>query len=138
MNRTRPKSPALSSTAAARPEPVDQAAQRGRRRKRMTVVYGGTFDLTAEVREITAPLAERVAGQPQPLAFALDVEHLADAVNGAVRTFAALLADRDARRRCRDVPVGNRGQAIRALVSLADVPADVEISDDAITSGTWP
>lgn len=119
------------------PPTYSQAELRERRRKRMTVVYDGTFDLTAEVADIVDPLAEQVAADPHPEAYAVAVDDVVVAVAGSVRTFAVMVAERDARRRCRDVPIGNRGQAVRALVALADKPTDPEVTAEHLRSGEW-
>jgi len=122
---------------ATPPPTYSQAELRERRRKRLPVAYDGRFDLTAEVAAILDPLAERVAADPHPLAFAVQVDDVVVAVAGSVRTLAVLLAEREARRRTANVPVAHRGAAVRAMVTLADKPTDPEITDDDIRSGRW-
>ncbi|MCZ4652899.1 hypothetical protein [Gordonia amicalis] len=122
---------------ATPPPTYSQAELRERRRKHLPVTYDGRFDLTEEIRAIVGPLADRIATDPHPLTFAVQVDDVVVAVAGSVRTLAVLLAEREARRRCQNVPIGNRGQAVRALVALADKPADPEITDDDIRSGRW-
>ncbi|TSD98880.1 hypothetical protein FOV72_03755 [Gordonia rubripertincta] len=122
---------------ATPPPTYSQAELRDRRRKHLPVTYDGRFDLTEEIRAIVGPLADRVATDPHPLAFAVQVDDVVVAVAGSVRTLAVLLAEREARRRTASVPVSHRGAAVRALVALADKPADPEITDDDIHSGRW-
>lgn len=124
----------------ARPEPaptVDQVAQRRRRRARHLVVYGGEFDLAAEVRDLTAPLAERITAEPSPLAHRDQVHDLAAAVSAVTRTLAGLLAKRDAQRRAASLPAESRDLAVRALLDLVELPADPVIADAEIRSGRW-
>ncbi|WP_168705308.1 hypothetical protein [Gordonia paraffinivorans] len=122
---------------ATPPPTYSQAEQRERRRKHLPVTYDGRFDLTEEIRAIVGPLADRVAADPHPLTFAVQVDDVVVAVAGSVRTLAVLLAEREARRRTTHVPVSHRGAAVRAMVTLADKPADPEITDDDIRSGRW-
>ncbi|MDL9947564.1 hypothetical protein QSJ19_18640 [Gordonia sp. ABSL11-1] len=83
------------------------------------------------------PLAERVATDPRPTLFAEQVDDMIVAVSGAVRTIVQLLTERDAHHRTTHVPVMNRGQTVKALVSLAEVAGDPKISDADIRSGQW-
>ncbi|MCB0907523.1 MAG: hypothetical protein KDB63_10450, partial [Nocardioidaceae bacterium] len=46
---------------------AQQAEQRERRRKHLTVTYGEGFDLLSEVYDLCQPLAERVAAEPRPV-----------------------------------------------------------------------
>lgn len=50
-----------------RPRQFTRAEMRERRRKRLSVVYDGGFDLAAEIAEITGPLSGAIAhGSPTP------------------------------------------------------------------------
>lgn len=120
------------------PPPIySQAEQRERRRKHLPVTYDGTFDLTAEVAALLDPLAERIAADPHPTGHAVAVEDVTDAVASTVRAIARLLAELDARQRCAGVPIEQRGRAIAALIQLADMPGDPEVTDDDLGSGEW-
>lgn len=56
-----------------RPRRYTQTELRERRRRHLTVVLGGGFDLAVEVAEITGPLASAVSGSLTPRAHRLAV-----------------------------------------------------------------
>jgi hypothetical protein len=127
--------------AAQRPQPAAVFTQdqlRERRRLGLTHTYTGGWSLTAEVQQITAPLAERIAAAPRPSAYRRYVEDITDAVHAAVSAAAALLARADAQRRCQHLGVDERGRSVRALVDLAERPElPAEVTDQQLTDGTW-
>ncbi|WP_067789029.1 hypothetical protein [Mycobacterium sp. 852014-52450_SCH5900713] len=119
--------------------PVDQIEQRRRRRASMPLAYDGDFDLAAEVAAIADPLAARVADAAQPLAFRPPVIELADAVHELVSAVVGWLAETDALAKTKHLAgePSSRRKAVRTLCDLAQRPALPEITDDALTSGTW-
>ncbi|MET9325736.1 hypothetical protein [Tsukamurella sp. NPDC003166] len=120
----------------APPRPT-AAEIRDRRRRGLPVVLGGQFDLGAEVAATCDPLAERVAAEPKPGAHAPLVRQVADAVHELVHAVVGLLAERDAQRQTRNLPVDRRGRSARLLCDLAERPAPPTITADQVRSGEW-
>jgi hypothetical protein len=141
--------------------PTDQNVLRQRRRRRMPVVYGRSFDLVAEVREITEPLALRAAPlspglcsvvrdevtgerrvlgafRPQVDAVTAAVAELVGVVAELVGVVAELLGERDAARKTAHLEGAERAQARRALTELAAAPQVPQITDDDVRLGDWP
>ncbi|WP_051349581.1 hypothetical protein [Gordonia amicalis] len=112
---------------------------RDRRRKRLTVVYGGGFDLATEVAEITGPLAEAIAHRsPTPTAHRIAVGGVADAVAEVVWVAVALLAESDADRRTRHLSnLSDRTRGRRMLIDKAQRPAVPEIRAEHLATGEW-
>ncbi|EHK82146.1 hypothetical protein [Rhodococcus pyridinivorans] len=101
------------------PAPViDQDEQRRRRRQWLPVHYTGAFDLTEEVSELLAPLAQRsdIARYPHL------VHELATAVHHTRLDLEQLLVDRDARRRISDLPYEKRGRARDLIIAAWERP----------------
>ena len=116
-----------------------QAEQRQRRRARQAVVFDGGFSLTTEVAEMLTPLAERIAAEPRPAAWWPRVAELTDATHAAVVAVADLLAEADALRRTRHLPVDQRGRAValvreQAKAHRPDVPV---VTEAELVAGSW-
>lgn len=90
----------MSPSWRRRPAPVripapavySQEELRARRRQRLSVVYGSSFDLATEMAAICAPLAVGVAATPNPAAFAAEVEVVVAAGHEVVSTVVGMLA----------------------------------------------
>lgn len=106
---------------------TDQDEQRHRRRHWLPVTYTGTFDLTAEVEALLAPLATR----PEIARYPRIVERLATAAHEMVLDLGELLAERDARRQ------GAQGRDRQLLVAARTEPDKPTIDQASIVSGTW-
>ena len=100
------------------------------------IVYGGEFDLSAEVFSIAAPLAGRVAAAPRPDAYLAEVEDVADAVHALAHVAVGLLAERTARGKVANLRFEDRGRAVRALVDLTPRPRQPQV-DGLLEAGTW-
>ena len=116
---------------------AQQAEQRERRRKHLTVTYGEGFDLLSEVYDLCQPLAERVAAEPRPVALRQDVDDLAEAVHSLCVAVHDLIAAADARRRTAHLGPRDRPRALRALAELAERPRPPEVTDAMLGSGLW-
>jgi hypothetical protein len=123
--------------AGAPPPRYSQQELRARRRQRLSVSYGGGFDLALEVADIITPLAVRVAAEPNPVAWRGEVEHLADVVHELVGTMAGWLAEDEAREKVGGVKPDARSRSVRLLTDLAPRPAAPELTADHVTGGTW-
>jgi hypothetical protein len=144
----------VTSRVVPKPMPTDQNVLRQRRRRRLPVVYGRSFDLGNEVREMTEGLAVRAAALPPGLcsvvrdeltgqrrtvaAFRPQVDELAAAVAELVGVVAELLGERDAARKTAHLEGTERAQARRALAELAAEPQVPQITDDDVRLGDWP
>ncbi|AFA74242.1 hypothetical protein GPOL_c32280 [Gordonia polyisoprenivorans VH2] len=121
-----------------RPREFSQADKRERRRRHLTVVLDGGFDLAVEVAEITGPLAEAVAGSPTPHAHRLAVSAVNDAVAEVVFVAVALLAEADAARRTAHIAdLSDRRRAMTMLTDRAQRPTAPVVTLDDLTSGEW-
>lgn len=121
-----------------RPRRYTQTELRERRRRHLTVVLGGGFDLAVEVAEITGPLASAVSGSLTPRAHRLAVSGLNDAVAEVVWVATALLAEADADRRTRHLTsLTDRRRARQLLIDKAQRPAAPTVERDDLTSGAW-
>ena len=120
-------------------ELTEQTEQRRRRRARQRIIYGGGFSLTTEVAEILTPLADRIAAEPVPAVWWSRVTELADATHTAIVAVADLLAEADALRRTRHLPVEPRGRAVVLLCEQAKQyrPDAVRVTDDELAAGSW-
>ena len=116
---------------------TDQTEQRRHRRAQLDVVYSGDFDLLAEVHDIIAPLARRVAAEPNPAAFWPGIDELTAAVHALVTEVARLLALADARRAAAHLPVEQRGRAVKMLLDLVERPVSPEMTDADIAHRRW-
>ncbi|MGV9748408.1 hypothetical protein ACWDTG_26480, partial [Rhodococcus zopfii] len=112
QRRARPKRRIFEEVTAATPT-SDQDEQRGRRRTHRSVVYTGTFDLTAEIGAVLAPLAAR----PEVARYPHVVSELTVAVHALVLDLGRLLAEREARRRTADLSAESRGRALDLIVA---------------------
>lgn len=119
---------------------VDQAEQRQRRRQRRALVYSGEFALLREIRDITEPLAVRVAAEPVPGAYWAQVKELVNATRAVVVVILDMAAEVEASRRTAHLRADERSQARRLLVDLAkaDRPAVPELDRGQLVSGAWP
>lgn len=124
------------------PRRYSQAQMRDRRRKGLLVAkYGATWSLRREIADVTGPLAQRIAALPDPARpmVARPVRALAESTHELVGTVVGWLAEVDAQARTRhlaDKP-GERRYAIRTLVDLAQRPALVDVTDQALADGSW-
>ena len=120
-----------------------QAELRARRRAGLSAVYAGQFDITAEIRDVCEPLANRAARQSNPPhMFAPLVRDLVDAVHGElVSTVVGWFAEIDATQRVqRDgahLDSASRKQAVRHLTDLAPRPAAPWVDADELATGSW-
>lgn len=134
----RNNTPAARAGQRPQPAPVySQDEQRERRRKHLPLRYGGEFDLTDEIAAICGPVAERVAADPRPSAYAADVAEVGDAVHELICVSAGLLAERAATRKVGHLPVDQRGRTKRLLCDLAPRPAPPVIDPAALADGGW-
>jgi hypothetical protein len=99
----------------------------------LSVHYTGTFDLTAEVEAVLAPVARR----PEIARYPHVVSDLTVAVHEAVLDLGKLLAERDARRRTADLAVDTRGRATDLIVAARSRPECPTIDREALVSGSW-
>ena len=130
--------PVLSrSTKTEHDHSAEQVAQRERRRKHLTVVYGEGFDLLVEVHDIARPLADRVGVEPRPLVFRDDVADLAESVHSLAVAVFDLVTAADARRRTAHLGPNERGRAMKVLAEIAERPAAPAITDAMLSSGLW-
>lgn len=117
---------------------MNQDEQRERRRRHVTVEYGGEFSLADEVREITAPLAEQIVAAPAPATFRLAVDRLVAEVEATVWVATQMVAEVDAARRTRHIErVEDRQRAMTILAEQVQRPAAPEITATDVVSGTW-
>lgn len=121
------------TTDADAGRPVSQYVKRQRRQRRQPVVYGGDFDLVAEVHDLLEPAA-RGAGSRR---FAAEIDEVAAAVGRLVCTVAGMVTTADARRAASHLPVEKRQRAVTLLVSEAPRPAPPVLSDGAVGSKGW-
>lgn len=105
---------------------TDQDEQRRRRRSNRSVVYTGTFDLTAEVEAVLAPVSVR----PEVARYPHVVDHIAGATYELALELGDLLAEREARHRA-------EGRAAKLLVAARTRPSPPTIERAAIVSGQW-
>ncbi|MHA3021136.1 hypothetical protein ACXPWS_12845 [Mycobacterium sp. BMJ-28] len=106
---------------------TNQDEQRARRRKRLPVIYGGEFDLAADIAAATGVLAHQVSQLKRPAAARQWVDALADGIAEVVHVAAGLIAesmaeDDDTRRRAADLTVR---------------PRQPVITEDMLVSGSW-
>lgn len=135
-----PASRRRAEAAAQSPARVPTYTQdelRERRRKYLSHVYTGAFDLSAEVEAICDPLARRVAARPRPAAHRREVDDLADAVHELVSTVVGWLAEADARGKTEHLDADKRGRSMRLLRDLAQRPASPEIDGNMLVDGSW-
>jgi uncharacterized protein YhhL (DUF1145 family) len=99
--------------------------------------YGPDFSLTVEVEQICQPLAARVAARPSPRHYRDAVNELIDATHTATCRVAGMLSKADAERRAAHLPINERGQAIRRLITAAPAPRRPGIAAAAVESGSW-
>ena len=120
-------------------ELTEQAEQRRRRRARQRIVYGGGFSLTTEVAEIVTPLADRIAAEPSPSVWLPRVTELADATPTAIVAVTDMLAEVDALRRTRHLPVDTRGRAVVLIREQAKQyrPDRPVVTVDDLAAGSW-
>jgi hypothetical protein len=117
---------------------ADQAQLQAARRARIAHTYTGDFSLAVEIAEICHPLAHRVAARSNPMHFSESVNELIDAVHAAVKCVAInMIARSGAARRCANLPVEERGRAIRRLLADTPRPKRPQIAAKAIRSGSW-
>lgn len=128
---------ALAGQRPQRPPVYSQAENRQRRRQRLPITYDGGFDLPAEVAAVCGPVAERVAAEPRPSAYAADVAEIGDAVHELICVSVGLLAERAATRKVGHLPVDVRGRTKRALCDLAPRPAPPVIDPASLADGGW-
>lgn len=117
--------------------PPDQAEQRRRRRARLTVVYDGAFNLSAEIEDICTPLAQRIAASTNPQAFAGLVDDLSDAVAALVSLAVGWCAEADAMRRCAHLRGYDKERGIRTLCDLTKRPTVPAITEAGLGTGRW-
>jgi len=125
VNRDNPAYPIPASrrraeAAAANPPPPPTYSQdelRERRRKYLSLVYTGSFSLSAEVEAICEPLARRVAALPHPAALAEKVDLVGAAAHEVAHVVVGLLAGREA--------------------DTAQRPPLPEFAADDLKSGSW-
>lgn len=92
----------------------------------------------AEVESVCPPLAARISAQPSPTAFYGPVAELIAAIHGASSAFAALLAERDARRRTAHLDdYESRSRAVRLLVGSRPRPACPDLDAADLAGGDW-
>lgn len=117
---------------------MNQYEQRSRRRRHISVEYGGEFSLADEVREVTAPLADQIAAAPAPATFRLAVDRLVAEVEATVWVATQMVAEVDAARRTRHIErVEDRQRAMTILAEQVQRPAAPVISTADVVSGTW-
>ncbi|MDL9948261.1 hypothetical protein QSJ19_22305 [Gordonia sp. ABSL11-1] len=125
-------------TISLRSREFSQADNRERRRRRLTVVLDGGFDLAAEVAEICAPLAEAVAGSPTPHTHRLAMSAVNDAVAEVVFVAVALLAESDAAQRTAHIAdLSDLRRAMTMLTDRAQRPAAPVVTLDDLDTGEW-
>ncbi|ANE80151.1 hypothetical protein A7U43_13235 [Mycobacterium adipatum] len=136
--RAKNRTYAALARRAGVPEPTyNQTEQRDRRRQGFTGLLGGGWSLSAEVAAICSPLANRCAERGAPRAFVRYVEDVADAVAELIFVATGLLAEADAQRRTRHLPLQERERARIAIRALTPRPQLPEIASDDVGSGTW-
>lgn len=123
---------------APAPEPVlggetgfDQAAMRQRRRQWLRVSYGSSFDLAAEIRDITTHLAGEASQLKYPLAMRADVDNVTDAVHELLSTVVGMLAG------SAQLDRGATARIAQAVADLAQRPREPVVDDNMIVSGSW-
>lgn len=118
---------------------TEQTEQRRRRRARQRIIYGGGFSLATEVAEIVTPLADRIAAEPLPSTWLPRVAELVEATRAAVTAVADMLAEADALRRTRHLPVDKRGTAVRLIREQAKQyrPECPVVTADDLAAGSW-
>lgn len=136
--KARNRTPAALARRAGGPVPTySQAELRERRVQGYRVLLPGGWSLTTEVAALCQPLAERVAARRAPRTYLRYVEDVTDAVRQLVDTVVALLAEADAQRRTRHLPIDQRGRALAAARALAQRPVMPEIGCEDVASGYW-
>jgi hypothetical protein len=128
-------SPAVD--APAHVDPVTQEQCRAARRAKMPFDWPAEFDLSAEIAAICQPLADAVAAADDPAKLAASVNQLAQAVCDSVAEVADLVGRADAWRRCADLPVMERGRALRLIKELAPRPPRLSATAAGCRSGGW-
>lgn len=129
-----------AALARQRPQPAPtytQAELRERRIQGYVVRLEGDWSFTAEVAAICVPLADRIAERGSPRTYIRYVEDLADAAHQAIHVVVGLLAEADAQRRTRHLPIDERGRALAVISTLVERPTLPEIDCDAVAAGTW-
>ncbi len=128
---------ALARRAGA-PEPkYSQAEQRDRRHQGYTVRLDGRWLLTDEIAASCGQLAARAAERGGPRTYLRYVEDLADAVAELVFVATGLLAEADAQRQTRHLPIQERERARIVIRALAQRPQLPEIASSDVDSGAW-
>lgn len=136
----RAKNRTYAAQAARREQPAPAYSQdqlRERRIQGYMVTLRGGWSLTDDVSAICRPLADRIVERGAPRTYLRYAEDIADAVHALVDTVVALLAEADAQRRTRHLPIDQRGRALAAARALAQRPAMPEITSDRVDSGIW-
>lgn len=106
-----------------------QDEKRARRRRHLPVSYGRDLDLTAEIRGVIRPVADRLT----TAGLIGDVDEIAEAARELCVTCADLLNDAKISR----IDYTSRNRARAALKTLTKQPVP-EISRVALSDGSWP
>ncbi|UGQ43400.1 hypothetical protein [Rhodococcus aetherivorans] len=133
QRRARPRRRIFESVRSAEPAAFTQDEQRERRRQHLAIVYTGTFDLTAEIEAVLAPLARR----PEVASYPHIVRELTVSVHELVLDLGKLLVERDARRRTAALEAGTQGRMTDLIVAAWERPECPTIDRDALVSGAW-
>lgn len=128
---------ALARRAGAPAPTYSQTELRERRRQGFTVLLGGGWSLGQEVGAICSPLAIRAAERGGPRTYLRYCEDLEDAVAELIFVATGLLAEADAQRRTRHLPLQERERARIAIRALTQRPRLPEITSDVVAEGTW-
>lgn len=104
--------------------------------------YDGTWSLAREIAEQVNPLAQRIAADDRPSRFmrsTATVPWLAEEVHEAVGVIVGWVAETDARVKTAHLAnePGKRKYAMTTLVDLAPRPAQPDIGDEDMASGSW-
>ncbi|OHT54094.1 hypothetical protein [Mycobacteroides chelonae] len=123
-----PASPLAPSGAPAPKVSPDQDELRSRRRKRLPLRYGGTFNLAAEIEAVITQAAQEASRLADPLPLRGAIENVLDAVHESMFVSVSLLSESKA---------SDPNITRRLVADLAARPRLPEISDAQIISGSW-
>jgi hypothetical protein len=123
--------------APAHVERITQEQCRQARRAKMPFDWPAGFDLAAEIEAICQPLADAVATADHPATLATPIDRLAAAVHQAVSEIADVVGRADAWRRCAELPVDQRGRALRLVKELAPRPPRLAVTAAGCATGGW-
>ncbi len=118
----------------AAPVKLTQDQQRERRRAHQVHTLDGEFDLAAEVRAITEPVATALAAEPGSTGRA--AREAVAAIASAVADLCAVAGDLVSAGRTAGLEYGQRRQAEAALKAVTHRPAPA-ISEAELSAGSW-